>query len=98
MKADCYTPGKDELGRYQFSHAIAGLLGNTPVSFAPPAAIIAMKLKYHAMSGQDKHLRDIRSMLATSPELIDMEFLERWTGDQGLTQVWQQCKNRVGEE
>ena len=98
LKADCYTPGKDELGRYQFSHAIAGLLGNTPVSFAPPAAIIAMKLKYHAMSGQDKHLRDIRSMLATSPELIDMEFLERWTGDQGLTQVWQQCKNRVGEE
>ena len=98
LKADCYTPGKDELGRYQFDYAVAGMLGETPVSFAPPAAIIAMKLRYHAMSGQDKHLRDIRAMLATSPELIDMGFLEHWTAANGLDGTWNLCRSRVGEE
>lgn len=53
LKADCYTAGRDELGGYQFTHAISGTLGTTPVSFAPAAAIIAMKLRYHALSGQD---------------------------------------------
>ena len=50
------------------------------------------------MSGQDKHLRDIRAMLATSPEQIDMAFLERWTAEQGLGEVWHRCRSRVGEE
>lgn len=98
LKADCYTPGRDELGTYQFAHAISGTLGTRPVSFAPAAAIIAMKLRYHALSGQDKHLRDIRAMLATSPEQIDLGFLERWTVAQGLSEVWQRCRARVGEE
>lgn len=98
LKADCYTPGKDELGHYQFAHAITGSLGATPVSFAPAAAIIAMKLKYHALSGQDKHLRDIRAMLVTSPELIDMAFLEGWTASQGLAELWRRCQSRAGEE
>ncbi len=98
LKADCYSAGNDELGRYQFDHAIPGTLGTTPVYFAPPAAIIAMKLRYHAMSGQDKHLRDIRAMLVTSPELIDGEFLDRWTAQQALSDVWNRCREQAGDE
>ena len=98
LKADCYPIKRDELGTYELAHALPGKLGDTDVFFAPPAAIIAMKLRYHAISGQDKHLRDIRSMLATSPEAIDMDFLDRWTQEHGLWDTWQTCGRRVGEE
>ena len=98
LKADCYTFGQDELGQYQFDHAIVGTLGTTSVFFASPAAIIAMKLRYHAMSGQDKHLRDIRAMLVTSPELIDITFLDRWTAAQQLSETWNRCRVQAGEE
>jgi hypothetical protein len=97
LKADCYSADKDELGQYQFAHAIAGVLGTTPVYFAPPAAVIAKKLQYHAMSHQDKHLRDIRAMLALSPELIDLRFLDHWTETHGFSVIWRQCRSRVGE-
>lgn len=98
LKADCYPARRDQLGLYELAHALPGQLGDVDVFFAPAAAIIAMKLRYHAISGQDKHLRDIRSMLATSPEAIDMDFLEGWTREQGLEKTWQACQRRVGEE
>lgn len=98
LKADCYAPANDALGRYERDHAVQGMLGALPVRLAPPAAIIAMKLRYHAMSGQDKHLRDIRAMLATSPEQIDHAFLDAWTHSEHLTTVWLDCQNRAGEE
>ena len=49
------------------------------------------------MSHQDKHLRDIRAMLALSPELIDLGFLDHWTETHGLSVIWRQCRSRVGE-
>ncbi len=94
LKADCYPIKRDELGVYELAHALPGTLGDSDVFFAPAAAIIAMKLRYHAISGQDKHLRDIRSMLATSPEATDMDFLDAWTQKQDLWDIWQACRRR----
>ncbi len=97
-KADCYAPEDTVLGRYQLQHTIAGYIGDLPVRFAAPAAIIAMKLLYHQMSGQDKHLRDIRAMLMTSPTAVDYAFLDSWTPEHQLEELWLRCQERAGEE
>ena len=98
LKADCYRPAGDELGRYEREHAQPDLLGSETVYFAPAAGVIAMKLRYHALSGQEKHLRDIRAMVALSPEAIDRTFLDGWTKRNGLWEVWQSCLGRSGDE
>jgi hypothetical protein len=98
LKADCYTAGDDELARYALAHAVEGTLGDEPVWYAPASDIIAHKLRYYLISQQDKHLRDIRLMLAMSPEAIDHAFLDAWTREHGCHELWQRCLSRVGEE
>lgn len=44
--------------------------------FSPPEELILKKLQYCRDGGSGKHLRDIRSMLAISPEEIDTELVE----------------------
>jgi len=53
---------------------------------APPEYVIVRKLEYYRESGSEKHVRDIRSMLDTSPEAIQSAELEQQiAGGQGLT-------------
>lgn len=98
LKADCYTAGNDASARYALEHAVEGTLADEPVWFAPASDIIAHKLRYYLMSQQDKHLRDIRLMLAMSPEAIDHGFLEEWTRAHGCQELWKRCQERAGEE
>lgn len=87
FKADCYPSGDDDLMRWGLSQVrqlpVAGLV----VPVAPPEYIIVMKLRFFAMSGQDKHLRDIRSLVRLQPTL-DMELIRQWSAHYGLADAW----------
>lgn len=87
FKADCYPCGTDELMRWGLAHTtLLPVDGrNTPV--APAEYIIAMKLRFFAMSGQDKHLRDIRSIVRLLPEL-DVAMVEQWAARYGVLDAW----------
>lgn len=98
LKADCYTAGDDALAEYARANAVQGSLGDEQVWYAPASDIIAHKLRFYMTSQQDKHLRDIRLMLAMSPEAIDHGFLETWTREHGCYELWRRCMNRIGEE
>jgi len=45
-------------------------------------------LEYFREGGSDKHLRDIRAMLAVSGDLLDRPALEEWLQRQGLAAEW----------
>ena len=55
---------------------------------APPEYVITRKLEFYREGGSAKHLRDIRSMLAISSELIDRVTLEDWVRRRGLQVEW----------
>jgi hypothetical protein len=57
---------------------------------APPEYVILRKLEYHREGGSEKHLRDIRSMLDTSPEKIHSAELEQQITARGLQESWRQ--------
>ena len=44
----------------------------------------------------EKHLRDIRSMLDTSPDAIDRAELERMIADRGLEAIWKKAQELSG--
>jgi len=54
------------------------------ITLAPPEYVIVRKLEYYREGGSEKHLRDIRAMLAVSGELLDRPHCR--TGSPGL--VW----------
>jgi len=55
-----------------------------------PEDLIINKVHYFGLSGQTKHIRDIASMLALSSDEIDIDYIDRWTRQLGLTDTWQE--------
>jgi hypothetical protein len=61
--------------------------------YCPPSEyVIVRKLEYYRGGGPEKQLRDIRSMLDTSPELIERAALERQIVARGLQDAWRQVQ------
>lgn len=98
LKADIYVAGDDPLIAYGFAHAVERELAGQRLRFAPATYVIAMKLRFYAVSHQDKHLRDIRSILAISPEAVDLAEVTRWAERSGVVEAWRRCQARPGEE
>ena len=58
------------------------------IRLAPPEYVIVRKLEYYREGGSEKHLRDIRSMLAVSGEQLDWSELNEWIRRQGVQDQW----------
>jgi hypothetical protein len=51
---------------------------------APPEYVIIRKLEFYRERGSQKHIRDIRSMLAVSGDQLDRAELNEWIAQRGL--------------
>jgi hypothetical protein len=87
-KADFYLAGRDELNAW-------ALRGKRPVEFegetvmlAPPEYVIVRKLEFYREGRSEKHLRDIRSMLAISGNQLNHAELSEWIQRLGLDAQW----------
>jgi len=58
------------------------------VWFAAPEAVILHKLRFFREGGGEKHLLDIRGILAVGPAELDRRALEEDVARQGLTAEW----------
>ena len=88
FKADFYTSGRDELHSWAFRHARQMEYRGEPVNVAPPEYVIVRKLEYFREGGSDKHLRDIRAMLAVSGTQLNGAELDAWIRRRGLEGEW----------
>ena len=88
-KADIYLATGGEFERWAFRNRRAVMAGETPVWLAPPEFVIVQKLEFFREGGSEKHLRDIRGMLAVTD--VDRSLLEREIGARGLQDAWQSC-------
>ena len=91
LKADFYIAKRDELHAWAFRHARRYALGAVSIALAPPEYVIVRKLEYHREGGSEKHLRDIRAMLAVSGEQLDRPALEEWIRRRGLELEWRRA-------
>ena len=88
LKADFYTAGRDDLHAWAFRHVRRYAIGEHTITLAPPEYVILRKLQYHREGGSEKHLRDIRAMLAVSGELLDRPALQEWLRKLSLETEW----------
>jgi hypothetical protein len=63
--------------------------GETPVWLAPPEFVIVQKLEFFREGGSEKHIRDIRGMLAVTD--VDRAIIQGEIAARGLQEVWQLC-------
>jgi hypothetical protein len=89
LKADCFLMGQDKLHAWAFGHARSYPFDAFEITLAPPEYVIVRKLEYFREGGSDKHLRDIRAMLAVSDELIDHQALMEWIRRQDVLKQWE---------
>jgi hypothetical protein len=85
-KADVYIATGTEFEHWAFKNRRPLVAGGTRVWLAPPEYIIVQKLEFYLEGGSEKHLRDIRGMLAITD--VDQAFLEKEIGARGLEQAW----------
>jgi hypothetical protein len=88
LKADFYTANRDELHVWAFRNAKNYNIGETHIPLAPPEYVIIRKLEYFREGGSEKHLRDIRSMLAVSGGQLDQPSLHEWIQTRSLEAEW----------
>jgi hypothetical protein len=65
-------------------------LGGGGAWIAPPEYVVLRKLEYLREGGSDKHVRDIRFVLAATA--IDRAFLEREIDRLDLAAEWRRCQ------
>jgi len=87
FKADIYI-AFDELHRWAMARRRRLDVDGLALYVAPIEYVIARKLDYFREGGSEKHVRDIRSMLAVSGDAIDRAALEAWIDRLGLRAQW----------
>lgn len=92
FKADIYTTGRDEFNAWAFRNARMMEFKGEAINVAPPEYVIVRKLEFYGEGGSEKHLRDIRSMLAVSDELIDRVAFDEWIGLRHVEKEWQKVR------
>ena len=90
FKADIYLAARDPLHAWALAQRRRIDLGDGGAWIAPPEYVILRKLEYLREGGQDKHVRDIRFVLAASK--VDRAFVEAEVARLGLNDQWQQCQ------
>jgi hypothetical protein len=92
LKADLYTVNRDEMDTWAFRNAKKYPIKGTTITLAPPEYVIVRKLEFYREGGSEKHVRDIRSMLAVSGDQIDKSELYEWIQRRGLQEQWQKIQ------
>lgn len=93
FKADFYPTGRDEMNAWAFRKRRSVQFEGETVMVAPPEYVIASKLEYFREGGSEKHVRDIRSMLAVSGDRIDKSELNEWIQRRGVQEQWRKIQS-----
>jgi len=94
MKADIYLAASDALHRWGLAHRRRLALGAGAMWVAPPEYVIIRKLEFFREGGSEKHLRDVRAMLAAGLE-VDRNFLAAELRGRGLGAEWLRVGNHA---
>lgn len=91
FKADIYLAASDPLHAWALEHRRRIDLGGAGAWIAPPEYVVVRKLEFLREGGSDKHLRDIRFILAATP--LDQDFIAAEVARRGLGAQWQKAKS-----
>jgi hypothetical protein len=90
FRADIYVAAGDPLHAWALEHRRRIELEGAAAWIAPPEYVILRKLEYLREGGSDKHVRDIRAVVAATA--LDRAFLDGRIARLGLDAEWRRCQ------
>jgi hypothetical protein len=94
FKADFYVAGRDPLNNWGLRMRREIPFEGERVPVAPPEYVVLRKLEYFREGGSEKHLRDIRSILAVWGSQLDSDVLDSWIGRLDLISEWEKVERQ----
>lgn len=91
LKADCYPSRNHPYLPWAMQNRRRISLMGIDVWFAPPEYVILWKLEFHREGGGDKHIRDIKGILAVSGDQLDFPILTEAISSLDLSRSWTLC-------
>ena len=91
LKADCYPSRNHPCLDWAMRHRRRRRMASCEAWFAPPEYVILWKLEFFRESRGEKHLRDIRGILAVSGDEIDLAYLNKVVANLQLEDYWKRC-------
>jgi hypothetical protein len=91
LKADFYLSNRDDLHDWAIERVRIVAIDGVEVNVAPPEYVILRKLEYRREGGSEKHLRDVRAMLALSGHQLDRSALLAWVERLALSAQWNEA-------
>ena len=88
LKADFYPSKNHPYFSWAMQNRRRLTIRGVQVWVAPPEYVLLWKLEFFREGGGDKHLRDIRGMLAVSGPEFDLELVGRAVKELGLETAW----------
>ncbi len=89
FKADIYISRNDTLQKWAMANRQRLTVDDIAVWLAPPEYVIIHKLEFYREGGSEKHLRDIRGMLAVTD--VDRALIGAEVEARGLAEAWSRC-------
>jgi hypothetical protein len=84
FRADVYLAGDDPLHPWAMRGRRKVEFGDQFLWIAPPEYVIIRKLEFYREGHSEKHLGDIRGMLATCSETLERDWIDRMVRELGL--------------
>lgn len=93
IKVDCMIIRTDAFSRTEFDRKrVMRVTARIEATVASPEDIILGKPQCYRMGQSEKHMEDIRGMMAFSGGEIDFEYIDRWAGELGLMDIWNKLR------
>lgn len=89
IKVDCIVQKNTPYRRMEFDRRKQIRIDDFSTWIASKEDLIISKLSWAKDSGSDIQMGDVRNLAATG---YDAAYIENWTRELGLTNLWQQCR------
>jgi hypothetical protein len=92
-KVDFIFADESEYGRTALGRRLVLPIAGTAVYVASPEDVLLAKLRWAKLGGSDRQLQDAAGILSTQGVRLDSIYIERWVGELGLKQQWDEVRD-----
>jgi hypothetical protein len=94
VKVDLIVRKDTAYRREEFDRRRSVVIDGVTIWFAAPEDLILSKLVWMRDSGSEIQRRDIEGLLRATRD-VDRAYIERWTGELGVTDLWREVSGAV---
>lgn len=93
FKADIFLIGNDKFQKWALDNRKQINFQDSIIYIAPPEYVVIKKLEFYKEGGTQKHIIDIKNILANSSDIINFDFIEKYAAKFAVLDDWHILKD-----